>query len=578
MSAALALLDLQQESPRAWPRSQPPRARPRVVTRADTLLTFLRTRPKSHQRAALLVLEDMVAHSVRIDGPRHNGDRLVERGPAYYRATGQLPDTLAREICSLLVQDLDIPRIRPLDALALGVPLRQLKPGKSRGGLLLLTAYNVRAMRELAQALREDGLTPPPSCKLTPILGAERWSTTIRRGRSTFIRCPTDNHNDEDPSALVNPDGAVYCFGCRRLVAIREREEGDRILVRLIQNWRPGSAPDPSRPGEKILKALDGGRAGEETEPTAPMDWSGSCGYVGPTSDLKLAVTIQPPTLTVRIHPEVTVQVHSPSDPLQGVRAHLQRARQAGSLERIQTSGYERDDGRISPGLKLGFLRGDRSNRGMTRSLSGSLDLLDLLRTADRRDCGPKARARAAELVARTEQQGISPSIPDRYVSLQHHYVTGYRTLPTTRRALPSAFVPAVVRWVGVDLDGFTGAPLDSQTLAQAGERLRTWAERQPELTGRLGVVRTSSRGVQVVLELSEARWSTKGADPMKDGGLARLLDRLDARCLLEVREAGFEGGHADRSARTLGRYFRRPGARWKKGALEFARLVYATQ
>lgn len=548
-----------------------------MVTRADTLLAFLRTRPKSHQRAALLVLEDMVAHSVRIDGPRHNGDRLVERGPAYYRATGQLPDSLAREVCSLITQDLEIPRIRPMDAMALGVPLRELKPGKSRGGLLLLTAYNVRAMRELAQALREDGLTPPPSCKPTPILGAERWSTSVRRGRHTFIRCPTDDHADEDPSALVNADGAVYCFGCRRLVAIRERSEGDRLLVRLIQNWRPGAAPDPSRPGEE-LKALAGGRAEEETEPTTPIDWSGSCRSDGSTSDLKLTVTIQPPTLHVLVHPEVLVQVPSVGDPLQGVRAHLQQARAEGSRDRIQTSGYERDDGRISPGLKLGFLRGDHTNRGLTRALSCSLDLLDLLRAADRRDCGPKATRRAEEQVARTEQEGINPSIPDRYVSLHHHYVTSYRTLPGTRRALPTSFVPAAIRWVGVDLDGFTGAPLDNQALTQAGERLRGWAERQPELTGRLGVVRTSSRGVQVVLELAEARWSTKGSDPMKDPGLSRLLDRLDARCLLEAREAGFEGGHADRSARTLGRYFRRPGARWKKGALEFARLVYATQ
>lgn len=45
---------------------------------------------------------------------------------------------------------------------------------------------------------------------------AGRYTGLERSGRSLKGRCPYPDHDDDDPSLHVYPDGRFWCYGCRR--------------------------------------------------------------------------------------------------------------------------------------------------------------------------------------------------------------------------------------------------------------------------------------------------------------------------------------------------------------------------
>jgi hypothetical protein len=242
-------------------------------------------------------------------------------------------------------------------------------------------------------------------------------------------------------------------------------------------------------------------------------------------------------------------------------------------------------------GFVLGRLYGDegvtrRSRRGMRRTYSGARDLLDLLRTAQRQNAGPRAWGRGEEALARYEQSSIRDHrgwLPDLFVSLDYHRHATTRAVRARNHGdrevyalVPDGFSASAGQWVGVDLDGFDAGPGDERALAEAARRIAAALERHPCFSGRMGLVRTSHLGVQIVAELAEARWDLRAF--YDDAHVQRMLTGLDALCLREVRTAGFTGGHADASVHAPGRLVRRPGARrTKQGTLYVAHLVWAT-
>jgi hypothetical protein len=141
---------------------------------------------------------------------------------------------------------------------------------------------------------------------------------------------------------------------------------------------------------------------------------------------------------------------------------------------------------------------------------------------------------------------------------------------------LPARWAPIEARWIAADLDAFDDAPFDESALAAAGRRIESWTLLDPALTGRVGVVRTSHLGIQIVAELARPR-----ADPRRwrrTREAIELAERFETVALAECRAAGFVGGHADRTARAAGRYVRRPGPRIDKNDLpEVARLAFAS-
>lgn len=678
----------------------PTRAAPRVYKRQDALSAALRTAAPSVRAACLLVAEDLLAHAVRVRGPVHHGAHVVERGPAYYAACGKLPEGLARQAVSMLARELSIPRL-PVDQVrALGVPVRQLKPGKQRGRYLLLRPAAHKAIKAAARDLRIAGVVPPEPTRAQPILGPARPVEMFRRGRHTFIHCPSPDHDDSDPSGLVNPDGAVYCFGCSRLVAYVEDAIPDpsglgdgeihTARARLILDWRAdkrpprpdartrarllqekrqrqyeqamqerralnahGSTsspwPDPStlnvldemdehddhaidvRDGEEhgdhapdhstdhppdavdaLERILDKftpsawaqARDDRSTQPTtthAAHAQTAHNPHASPPKGCYADASSQPstPTLTdTAIHGPVTSipaykgrafracrvattmgHIGSPEDPLEHVRRYIEQHKVECNTKR----GPDR-----AGTMRIGFVTGKRSPRGFLRKMSTTLDLLDILRHAQSRNCSDRARDKVYRRVMNYQsiieqrepwkEEGLEYQIPDQFVSLHHQYGTDYVTPSKWHgHAYATRFEPVAVRWVGVDLDDVRN--LSSAKLADAAVAIERWCESRVELTGRMGMVRTSRTGVQVVVELAATRWkpATTATRPYDALGLGDLHDRLDAVCLEAVRATGATHGHADRSIRALGRYARLPGPRVKDGEVEYATLIYAS-
>jgi hypothetical protein len=162
----------------------------------------------------------------------------------------------------------------------------------------------------------------------------------------------------------------------------------------------------------------------------------------------------------------------------------------------------------------------------------------------------------------------------DQYVSVEPMQAVGWREVRPDVR-VPDRWEATHVRWVLADLDEFTAGPTSDSGLAQSGEALGRWAQRQPGLSGVVAVVRTSHLGVQVVFELDGPR-STQWH--RTEEGVV-LGAAVDAAALAAARAAGFEGGHADQAVHAAGRMMRRPGWRTdKRGELCRARLVHVTK
>lgn len=652
----------------------PTRAAPRVYKRQDALSAALCVASPSVRAACLLVAEDLLAHAVRVRGPVHHGAHVVERGPAYYAACGKLPEALARVAVATFTRELSIPRL-PVDQVrALGVPVRQLKPGKQRGRYLLIRPAAHKALHRAARDLRADGVTPPEPTRAQPILGPARPVELFRRGRHTFIHCPSPDHDDSDPSGLVNLDGAVYCFGCARLVAYVEDAVPDpaglgdgeirTARARLVLDWRADTRPtrpdsrtrarllqekrqreyEQERDARRALNAhqqvqeVQGSDESDTVDPDdlesilrdlAPGAWrstgSGrgdgcSTNHAQGTRTTRTddggtaqdpcrsrptgcyaAVISKPSTSTLTdtaIHGPVTSipahkgrafracststtmgHVGSPEDPLDHVRRYVEQYK----LECETKRGPDR-----AGKMRIGFVTGKRSPRGFLRKMSTTLDLLDILRHAQSRNCSDRARDkvynRVMTLASYTETRPAFPEerlehqIPDLFVSLHHQHGTDYVTPSKWHgHAYATRFEPVAARWIGVDLDDLRG--LRGADLGKAAEVIERWCQSRVELTGRMAMVRTSSTGVQVVVELAATRWKPTGtgARPYDALGLDELHNRLDALCLSTVRAHGATHGHADRSIRAFGRYVRLPGPRIKAGEVEYATLVYAS-
>ena len=208
----------------------------------------------------------------------------------------------------------------------------------------------------------------------------------------------------------------------------------------------------------------------------------------------------------------------------------------------------------------------------MRRRASQCDDLLGLLRHADRRSTTDGAVGQAAAAHWRGQGPG------DAYVSVEPMAPVAWRTLDTRRGPVrvPDRWEPTAVQWLLADLDGFSEGPMVDNQLAAAAEALERWAQRTPGLSGRIGVVRTSHLGVQVVAELERPQANPRAWHRTAE---AQALARgLDTAALVAARAAGFVGGHADQCVHTAGRLMRRPGWRTDKlGDLCRSRLVFAS-
>lgn len=522
---------------------RPARAPP-VARDVDALLRL----PKAQTWAAIEILTDL-ARNVRLVDRIDLGIRsgVIERCAAYYTPSGTMSVGVAETVFPRVMHLLGASQISRELAASLGYVVRRCDPGKSWGHFWLVP--DPARSRALLTGLATRGwarISMSRHAYADPI-----EVPSVVRGRTRWILCPC--HDDHDPSAQVNASGVVYCYACARVVGRAGHLGPDAVVFSAIV--RSVVEPDRALP-----------------RPNAPV---GVPYYPGPRPALSLCYS------TV-----IAQSAGSPGPaPTSGGRPTGQRWE-----DRNGTTGLREP---MATGILLGRRFGDpndprrKGTGAFRRSFSSARDLLDALRTSDRMLAGPRAMDRATQADAAHATSTLRDHrhfLPDHYVALDRHAWTSVREIckgphtsgETMYLRIPETFAPAVTEWVGVDLDGFDAAPVGNETLSAAGERIRVALERHPCFTGRVGVVRTSHLGVQVVAQLSRARHdpSTFFADPHVRG----MLGALDALCLAEVRAAGFEGGHADPTVHAPGRYVRRPGPRkTKQGSVYVSRLVFAT-
>jgi len=529
------------------------------------------------------MLADVAASAVRLV---RVGCAMIERCAGYWVPTGTIPRTLCQQMLPAVYDLLGASKLTTSEARALGFPVRRLEEGQRRGYHWRLPADAPERAAQLLEELAREGIEAPTNLS-GRALGDEQRLRAVRRGRRVWVVCP--EHRDTDPSALVNPSGAVYCFACARVIGhgrlagaevVYRRFEGELVRPKVPSTRPILPAPEASLP--PVHEVPTGGSysgspgsssnahnddpSGDDAEPVIPL---AQVAPAGPYSVRAVTVAGMPganPTWRAKDAPVgVLVPAETPED------QDFVRSPMALGYVLARRFGDE------------GLMR--RSRRGMQRAYSSKRDLLDVLRAAQRRDAGPSSQRRAWEGSAKYEQSWVRDHrafLPDHYVSLDLHTHEATRAMPVKGSKkdsyvlVPEGFSARCGRWIGIDLDGFDIGPVGDKGLAEAAQRIAAALEQHPAFTGRMGVLRTSTRGVQIVAELTHTRWDLDAfyADP----SVQRMLSGLDDLCLREVRAAGFVGGHADPTVHASGRLVRRPGPRLTKdGDPYVAHLVWAT-
>ena len=412
-----------------------------------------------------------------------------------------------------------------------------------------------RIKRVLAE-LHISGHAAPDRSRKAYTFDDEEQEHEVHKRR--WLNCP--EHRDNDPSALVNESGLVYCFACSKVVG-HAVVHGETATYRSVVSSKGKASGKAGR-----VRRTASGTARAQAADASPQGFSCTGTEAGKEGENQ-----------------------DPTSRVGGPRDHTRVWK--GATSGIQLVNEE-NKGSVSrpPGLKpRGYMLGTFGEKKKRRTLSGCTDLLDILKWSNRQTGGPKTEERMLEMGMRYHMSIAGKPrdyLPNLFVGLHLFECTKYDWITTGNRtrddnfdvwaSVPVKLDPVAVGWVGVDLDGFTSAPVADADLEAVGPVMAAWAEAHPMFSGRVGVVRTSHFGVQLVLQLARER--ADGRTFYDDPAVKAVLDRLDSKALEAVRAAGFTGGHADKSVRGLGRLVRRPGPRVDKAGFVYnSRLVWAT-
>lgn len=217
--------------------------------------------------------------------------------------------------------------------------------------------------------------------------------------------------------------------------------------------------------------------------------------------------------------------------------------------------------GNISALLRAAVSRTGRILTWRTPGSRAAGGVLPALLLAEAHSSTPAAQQRAQEAAVYGAGLPARAALPDRLLSVS-----------TMGRAAGASWsapqVPRCQQWVLVDLDDVQ-LPAQAQALGLA---LAATVRTDSEASGRCAVIRTSPTGVQVWVELQEARHSAAAWHQLPD--VRAWHAALGARLLSTAREHGAQGGHADASACAAGRFGRRPGWRLVGGVPYRAHLL----
>lgn len=608
----------------SWPPASEPisygRGRP---TRKVTFWSAISKLSRPEARAVLYVIVDILTNRRKIRLATRGPGYLIERNYRFYSTNNDLSPGEARATLEFVMHQLRAGAVSVDELDASGIALRKVKQGRRRGQHWFLTESACRDAIHAKAHLEAHGIRRPASSRpmrelddhahlLKVVTAGTGWDTKTRRagraGRGEklwWALCPV--HDDHHPSLLLNPDGFAYCFSCKatgRWIDTEDPWEG------------PGHPP---------------GQAPTHVYFRAHVAHGADHGHTHSSYRVEIA-DVLPSVLDLGLQsysPQRAAMAGSPGvHPSQKYMGHWSGQREWSS-KGATTALFIRDEGAPESSARLyrpakssGLVYGKLGSRGMMQSYATNNDLIEVMRTAEKRSKWKKTVEKAErDYTYAVRRRGLdhrkrlqSDDLPDLFVSLDHQSHTelihgGRETYLPSRglqppavltMAFPTGFVPSSTRWVGIDVDKITipmtlldsmvgddrdaMALLDQrggagcvgdQVIAAAAEEIRAILDRHPDFTGRMAVVRTGPVGVQLVAELENSRWDPEKlwTDDFKTQ--IRNLSRLVMRAL---HGKGCAGGSVDQTSMKAGRYFRRPGWRIAKtGDLFRSRLVFAT-
>lgn len=630
MAVEQALDENQDEAtlpPLRWPpepvEERANRGRP---LRRDELWRAISRLSKPEARAFLKIANDFIAHRRPARLATKGNGYVIERTARYYSKQGDLGVEEAKHALDFVVNHLRAATITVQELDAAGVPVRRLPAPKTNdkgkqvwarhGYHFFFTESGCHDLAHCIGLLYQHGIKRPPTSR--PLRGVDPEGRVLKVGKTQgahrYIRCP--DHDDHDPSAYLSERGVVHCFTCAADVGTWQDLGRGEVLYRsyvdaevvAAQRIHAGQDPNPLASPTP------------DSEPTPPQP-----PFVIFTSGVRPSVLDLGFSVAARAG-AAAAGAPGQSPPMKYL-GHFGKREMADvgptmSLVREYASGAV---DHILRCRKLGLVYAKKTSRWMSKSYASSMDLLHALRSAEKRSKWPTmiAKARAAYAMATAAHvrhvRGMSEAemskarmssddLPDLYISVEHqtHRHEVGQKVPmdgnfVVRKMFPTDFEPAVTNWVLVDIDHiqipWTHGPdahpdeaeqptdLDlsggegcygDQVLASVAAKIGQILDQHPDYTGRWAMVRTGSRGVQVVAELETARWDPKGLWASEH--FKRQVSNFSIRVLRWLREAGCTGGEIDRTAMQHHKFMRRPGWRIDKTNRLFrSRLIFAT-
>lgn len=409
---------------------------------------------------------------------------------------------------------------------------RRWTGAEARGGWLSITHAALEATWEALEGLLDLGMIDPPEVAPSVLVPAFRLDPLPERGKGkTRCGCPAHSHGDRDPSLLFDRGrGMATCMVSREVFVLQDDEEGT-VACRV---GRPVEVD-----GVEMASMLESEHTSTINKDTpSPGEHEGG----------------RPPTTEGNGQ---TVEVHEEVPKVDRLILHP-------SVRDLDRAGRSGPDPR-HPGITAGRLWPS----GLVQSLSRAKDRTSWAKWQASRWGGDRGETIAWEELAYQERGGTPRAwMPERLVGIGWWRPSAVVWMEGNGgRKWPVLYLEEMgTGHVLFDVDGTEPLPWDPGK--DLIGRVRDSLEGFGILDRVTWVIRTSTRGVQVLVKLRRFRWDPEGF--YRDPAVQRFLRAAGNR----VVEA-LGSGVLDPSAFAPRRFGRAPGWRVKGSWPEMARLWY---
>ncbi len=197
--------------------------------------------PPRQREAATIILTDFLPECG--GHPLRDGRTGYERCAGYWIPWGTITRAVADRVFPMVVGLFGLRSLAQSTMKRLGFPVRSVKHGRRRGRHFAVDALQQHRIRRVRAELHYLGHVTPQRDRQTLMTSGSGPAQELplhRRCGREWVRCPS--HDDNDPSALVNTSGHVYCFACRRIVGVG-KVTGGIVRFHHVNDATPQKAP-----------------------------------------------------------------------------------------------------------------------------------------------------------------------------------------------------------------------------------------------------------------------------------------------------------------------------------------------